>query len=71
MFPGKLSDSAIVLPKLENIRSDYGMSEIVLVGGSWTITGKAIENLRRVDGIGWISALKSSAIKNLEGTGLT
>jgi transposase len=71
VFPGNVSDSTIVMPILGMIRADYGLSKIVLVGDRGMITGKTIKILRCVDGIDWISALRSSSIKNLVDIGKT
>jgi transposase len=65
VFSGNFSDSTIVMPILDKIRAEYGLSKIVLVGDRGMITGKTIKILRCVDGIDWLSALRSSSIKNL------
>ena len=62
---GNVADSQTLLPEVRRLRQDFGIAQLVLVGDRGMISGKAIEELRESDGIGWITALKSASIRAL------
>ena len=66
---GNTSDSTTLLPAVQQLREDFGVQRMVIVGDRGMISNKAIEELRDTDGVSWISALKSGAIRALVQTG--
>lgn len=62
---GNVADSQTLLPEVKRLRQDFGIAQLVLVGDRGMIGGKAIEELRDTEGIGWITALKSVSIRAL------
>lgn len=62
---GNTADSATFLPEVTRLRERFGIAEMVMVGDRGMIGKKAIAELREVDGIGWITALKSASIRAL------
>ncbi len=62
---GNTSDSRTFMPAVQKLRDDFGIERMVMVGDRGMISGKAIEELREADGIGWITALRSAAIRAL------
>ena len=48
---------------MEKLRGRFGLERVVLVGDRGMLTSTQIEALRRHPGIGWISALRSEAIR--------
>jgi hypothetical protein len=65
VYPGNISDATTFCPMVERIRKEYKLEKIVLVGDRGMLGTKNIEILRCIDGIDWISALKSVSIKTL------
>ena len=62
---GNVADSQTLLPAVEQLRDDFGIEQVVLVGDRGMVSSKAIAELRTADGVGWISALKSVSIRAL------
>lgn len=66
VFPGGALDHQTLMSQVEKIRGRFHIQEMVLVGDRGMITQKLIdENLRDIDGIDWITALKSGTIHKL------
>ena len=53
------------MPEIERLRKAFGLAQLVMVGDRGMITHKAIEVLREQQGIDWITALRSGAIRAL------
>ena len=62
---GNTSDSRTFLPAVQKLRNDFGIERMVMVGDRGMISSKAIEELREMEGVGWITALKSVSIRAL------
>jgi transposase len=62
---GNVADSLTLLPQIKRLREQFGISELVMVGDRGMISNQAIAEMRATDGIDWISALKSAAIRSL------
>jgi len=62
---GNVSDSATFMAEGRRVREDFGIGELVMVGDRGMIGQKAIAELREIEGIGWITALKSASIRAL------
>lgn len=62
---GNVADSATFLPQVQRVREDFGIEHLVMVGDRGMMGHKAIEELREIDGVGWITALKSASIRSL------
>jgi transposase len=66
VFPGNTLDHQTVKSQTEKIRDRFGIEQVVLVGDRGMITQKLIDNeLRQIEGMDWITALKSGAIFKL------
>ena len=50
---------------VRRLRDDFGLGRLVLVGDRGMISHKAIEDLRSLEGLAWITALKSAQIRSL------
>lgn len=68
-YPGNTGDPSTVLGQAEKLRGRFGLNRLVLVGDRGMLTETQIEKLRAYSGLGWISALRSSAIRNLVAEG--
>jgi hypothetical protein len=62
---GNTADSLTLMPQVERLRDEFGISQLVMVGDRGMISQKSIDTLRTQDGIGWITALKSVSIRAL------
>jgi transposase len=62
---GNTSDSSTFMPAVNKLREDFGVQRMVMVGDRGMVSQKAIEELREMDGMGWITALKSVSIRTL------
>jgi transposase len=62
---GNVADSKTFLPEVQRVREDFGIEQLVMVGDRGMMGQKAIEELREIDGVGWITALKSVCIRSL------
>ena len=71
VFDGNTGDPTTVASQVEKIRQRFGLSRVVLVGDRGMITQARIrEDLRPVEGLSWITALRAPAIKKLAKQGL-
>jgi transposase len=65
VYEGNTADAKTLLPQVNELREDFGLKRLVLVGDRGMISHKAIDTLRSLDGLAWITALKSSQIRAL------
>ena len=65
VFPGNTSDSTTVASQLTKLRGEFGLSELVLVGDRGMISQKQIDQMKLLDGVAWVTALRSERIKAL------
>lgn len=69
VYPGNTGDPTTVPDQVEKLRQRFGLSRVVLVGDRGMLTETQIGNLREHPGLGWISALRGPAIRELVETG--
>jgi transposase len=62
---GNTADSATLLPVVQRLRENFGLERLVMVGDRGMIAQTAIDAMRELEGIGWITALKSASIRAL------
>lgn len=65
VFEGNTADPNTVLAQVDKLKHRFGISEVVLVGDRGMLTSARIEALKEVDGVEWISALRSPQIATL------
>ena len=65
VFEGNVGDPKTLLPQVEKARTGFGLDRLVLVGDRGMISNVQVEAMRRLDGVDWITALKSGAIAKL------
>jgi len=66
VFEGNTSDGKTLMPQVLKAKQQFGLESFVLVGDRGMISQKLIdEQLREMQGVDWISALKSGAIRSL------
>ena len=65
VFAGNTSDTTTVMDQVHKVRDRFGLERLVLVGDRGMIKQTRIEELRKVDGVDWISALDTAQIRAL------
>jgi transposase len=65
VYEGNTADASTLMPQVDQLRKQFGLERLVLVGDRGMISHKAIGELRNLDGLAWITALKSSQIRAL------
>ncbi len=65
VYEGNTGDAKTLPDQVKRLRDDFGLERLVLVGDRGMISHKAIEDLRSLDGLAWITALKSAQIRSL------
>jgi hypothetical protein len=65
VYPGDTGDPTTVPDQVAKLSRRFGLSRIVLVGDRGMLTRTQIETLKEHPGLGWISALRSPAIRDL------
>ena len=62
---GNTADSRTFMPVVHKQREYFGIERTVMVGDRSMVSQKATDEMREIDGIGWITVLKSSSIRAL------
>ena len=70
VYPGNTGDPTTVPDQVEALTKRFGLSRVVLVGDRGMLTQTQIDVLKEHPGLGWISALRSGAIRRLLADGL-
>jgi len=65
VYEGNTADSETLLPQVKRMREAFGIDTMVIVGDRGMISQKSIEELREVEAVKWITALKSAQIRCL------
>jgi transposase len=66
VFPGNTADPNTLSNQIAKVRKRFGIDRVTFVGDRGMITSKRIEaEFRGVEGLDWISALRSDSIKKL------
>lgn len=65
VYPGNTADPTTVPDQVEKLRERFELQRVVLVGDRGMLTQARIDALRSYPGLGWISALRFSALREL------
>lgn len=65
VYPGNTGDPSTVPSQVEKLRNRFGLDHVVLVGDRGMLTQTQIDTLKDYPGLGWISALRTHAIRAL------
>jgi transposase len=65
VYPGNTGDPKTIPDQVEALTKRFGLSRVVLVGDRGMLTQTQIDVLKKHPGLGWISALRSGAIRRL------
>src|SRR5208337_3520576 len=63
VYPGNTGDPKTVPDQVEALTKRFGLARVVLVGDRGMLTQTQIDVLKKHPGLGWISALRSGAIR--------
>lgn len=69
VFEGNVADPKTLLGQVEKVKTSFGLDRLVMVGDRGMISNVQIEALRQLDGVDWITALRSGAIAKLADAG--
>ena len=69
VYAGNTADPTTVPDQVNKLRERFGLKRIVLVGDRGMLTQTQIDTLRAYPGLGWISALRFSAVRDLAESG--
>ena len=65
VYAGNTGDPTTVAEQVEKLRERFGLERVVMVGDRGMLTQPQIEKLKLHPGLGWITALTSTAIRQL------
>ena len=65
VYEGNTNDAKTLMPQIRKLREDFALQHLVLVGDRGMISHKAIGELHQIQGLMWITALKSGQIRGL------
>jgi hypothetical protein len=69
VFPGNTGDPTSFTEIVTVVREKFGLTRLVMVGDRGMITTARIDALKELTGMGWLTALRSPAIRKLLRTG--
>jgi hypothetical protein len=69
VFEGSTADPKTLLAQVEKARRSFRLERLVMVGDRGMISNVQIEAIAKLDGVDWITALKSGAIAKLAEAG--
>ena len=65
VYAGDRADPGTLPAQVDKLQRRFGLSRVVLVGDRGLLTQARIKDLKQHPGVGWISALRSAAIRGL------
>jgi len=69
VYPGNTGDATTVPGQVKKLRERFALARVVLVGDRGMLTEKQIAQIKQHPELGWISALKAGAIRQLAEAG--
>jgi transposase len=69
VFEGNTGDPKTLLPQVKKLRKNFELDRLVMVAGRGMISKVQIDAMSKLDGVDWITALKSGAIAKLADAG--
>ncbi len=65
VYEGNTPDTKTLMPQVTKLKESFGLERVVLVGDRGMISHKAIGEIQGIEGMAWITALKSGQIRSL------
>ena len=69
VFEGNTGDPKTLMPQVEKLQKTFAIEQLVLVGDRGMISQKQINELTQREGLDWITALRTGAIRKLVADG--
>src|SRR3990172_6196630 len=69
VFKGNTGDAPTLLPAVQRVRERFGIEQLVVVGDRGMLSQTQITTLKRLEGVDWITALKTGALRDLVADG--
>lgn len=69
VYPGNTADPTTVADQVDKLRERFGLTRVVLVGDRGMLTQTQIDTLKDYPALGWISALRFTAVRDLAEAG--
>jgi DDE family transposase len=69
VYTGNTGDPPTLLPEVQRVRERFGIERLVIVGDRGMISQTQITALTALEGVAWITALKTGAIRDLVSEG--
>jgi len=65
VFAGNKADTKTLMPQVLKVKGQFGIEQFVMIGDRGMITQTKIDELKGIEGIDWITALRSEGIGKL------
>ena len=65
VYAGNIGDPKTLLPEVARLQKRFGLQRVAIVGDRGMIAQTRITELKKLDGVDWITALKSATIQKL------
>jgi len=65
VYDGNTSDTKTLLPQVTKLQEEFGLQYVVMVGDRGMITQTQINALEEIEGVHWITALRTEALRKL------
>jgi transposase len=65
VYEGNTNDAKTLVPQVRKLKDDFGINHLVIAGDRGMISQKAIDEIKDIDGLDWITALKNGQIRSL------
>ena len=65
VYEGNTNEAKTLMPQVTQLRQDFSLEQLILVGDRGMISHRAIGELQHLEGLSWITALKSGQIRAL------
>jgi len=65
VYDGNVADPKTLMPQIDKLRDEFGLQDVVLVGDRGMISQKAVDEARGIEGVDWITALKTGQLAAL------
>jgi len=65
VYPGNTGDAKTLMAAVRKVRDEFGIRNLVMVGDRGMVSQKQIDQIRQLEDIDWITALKTGEIRKL------
>ena len=65
VFEGNVGDTQTLLPQIQQLRKNFSINRFAIVGDRGMISQTQIDVLRTMDGVDWVTALRTEAVRKV------